>query len=352
MKSLVLLIFTMTIFTLNPVQLVAQSLTAPSSQMRPPLDSTAVYVGPDGKALSGTVRDSLLALPGIQQLEKRGIGDQPKQIILFRSPDELKGFLPDNLIAQLKAEPSMSPMPGESATFPAGGMADMFGADAEFINGAGETLSEKARDSLLALPGTQMIKMISDSGKSQVVLFKSFDELSGILPPEALAQMKSGDGPTGGSGPPPAGAFAKKWVGQPALAMSGPDLVSEMLTADDLAGKIVVVNFWFVSCMPCLMEMPDLNEVVEKYKGQDVVFIAPTFDNQATIGKLFADGSRSFAYRIIPEYMELINQYGIKSFPTHMIIDRNGIIVEAFSGAMPGIGDVLAEMIDRALEQN
>ena len=346
MKSLVLLIFAMTILALNPVQAAGQSNTVPSTQMRPPLDTTAVYVGPDGKALSDTVRDSLLALPGIQQLSMMAMGDQPQQIVLFRSPDELEGFLPPDLIAQLKAESPLSASPG----YPGGDMPEMFGTDAQFINGSGRILGETERDSLLTLPGIQMIKMVSDSGKSQVVLFKSFDELSGILPPEALAQMKSGGGPAAMAGPPPADAFAKKWVGQPVLEMSGSDLAGNKLTADDLAGKIVVVNFWFVSCMPCLMEMPDLNELVEKYKGRDVVFIAPTFDNPATIEKLFADGSRSFSYRIIPESMELIQQYGIKSFPTHMIIDRDGIIVEAFSGAMPGIGNVLAGMIDKALD--
>ena len=39
-----------------------------------------------------------------------------------------------------------------------------------------------------------------------------------------------------------------------------------------LKGKVVVINFWFVECKPCVIEMPELNEIVEKYKSEEVVF--------------------------------------------------------------------------------
>src|ERR687893_223477 len=50
-----------------------------------------------------------------------------------------------------------------------------------------------------------------------------------------------------------------------------------------LRGKVVVINFWFTGCPPCIEEMPKLNELVEKFKDKDVVFIAPTWDNEATL---------------------------------------------------------------------
>ncbi len=36
----------------------------------------------------------------------------------------------------------------------------------------------------------------------------------------------------------------------------------------------MVLNFWFIGCAPCRVEMPGLNQLVSEFKGKDVVFIA------------------------------------------------------------------------------
>ncbi|MBK9981283.1 MAG: TlpA family protein disulfide reductase [Saprospiraceae bacterium] len=39
-------------------------------------------------------------------------------------------------------------------------------------------------------------------------------------------------------------------------------------------GKVSVINFWFKGCMPCQMEMPAFNNLMEKYKSKAVNFLA------------------------------------------------------------------------------
>jgi thiol-disulfide isomerase/thioredoxin len=54
----------------------------------------------------------------------------------------------------------------------------------------------------------------------------------------------------------------------------------------DLEGKVVVFNFWFTSCVPCLKEMPELNKIAEKYKdNKSVIFLAPSFEESKLIKK-------------------------------------------------------------------
>src|SRR5689334_6640301 len=49
------------------------------------------------------------------------------------------------------------------------------------------------------------------------------------------------------------------------------DTTGKAYTAADLAGKVVVVNFWATWCHPCQQEIPDLSKLYEKYKSQGVV---------------------------------------------------------------------------------
>jgi len=62
------------------------------------------------------------------------------------------------------------------------------------------------------------------------------------------------------------------------------DINNKKINLKDEKGKIIVLNFWFIDCAPCRMEMPDLNDLVEKYKGNDsVLFIAVALDTRSDI---------------------------------------------------------------------
>jgi len=102
-----------------------------------------------------------------------------------------------------------------------------------------------------------------------------------------------------------------------------------------LRGKIVVFNFWFTGCEPCVEEMPELNELVNLFKDKEVVFIAPTWDNPTVLQTFLKE--HSFKYHVIPNSGGLIlGPYtdGTKNvvFPTHLVIDREGKIDTRVTG--------------------
>lgn len=42
----------------------------------------------------------------------------------------------------------------------------------------------------------------------------------------------------------------------------------------ELSGKIVVMNFWYSKCLPCIKEIPELNKIVAEYKdNKNIVFL-------------------------------------------------------------------------------
>jgi thiol-disulfide isomerase/thioredoxin len=103
------------------------------------------------------------------------------------------------------------------------------------------------------------------------------------------------------------------------------DINGNNIKPDDLAGKIVVVNFWFIACPICRYEMPELNRLVQSYKKQkDVVFLSIAYDDKRAL-KRFLKVS-PFNYRVVDNSLGLFAYYGVTQCPTSLVIDRTGII--------------------------
>ncbi len=104
----------------------------------------------------------------------------------------------------------------------------------------------------------------------------------------------------------------------------------EKVNYENTKGKIVLINFWFTRCKPCIMEIPEMNEMVEEFKSENVVFIAPTFDSDELVKKFLQE--RIFDYQIVPGVKEYCKQMNIYSYPTHFVLNREGTIEKVIIG--------------------
>jgi peroxiredoxin len=99
----------------------------------------------------------------------------------------------------------------------------------------------------------------------------------------------------------------------------------------ELEGKVVVLNFWFTSCAPCIAETPALNKLVDAYKNQDVVFIA--FGKQDAESLIEHNKKHKFNYNHVASTQEFADKYCIiGGWPTNMVLDKKGILRQVFSG--------------------
>ena len=108
-----------------------------------------------------------------------------------------------------------------------------------------------------------------------------------------------------------------------------------LLESKELKGKIVLINFWFTSCAPCIAEMPGLNRLADEYKGNNVVFVGFTFEDKNKIETEFLPSHR-FDFRIVPDAGDLEKVFGINDYPSTFIVDATGRIRSAWSGGPNG----------------
>lgn len=122
-------------------------------------------------------------------------------------------------------------------------------------------------------------------------------------------------------------------IGKPAIPFKVTDLAGKNYSLESLKGKTIVINFWFIECKPCVMEIPDLNKLVEKYTGKDVVFLGIANNEKSKIQKFLE--KQPYTYNLIAGDIKVANDYGIMAYPTHIIIDSNGVVAFSTSGLGP-----------------
>jgi cytochrome c biogenesis protein CcmG, thiol:disulfide interchange protein DsbE len=100
----------------------------------------------------------------------------------------------------------------------------------------------------------------------------------------------------------------------------------------DLKGKVVVLNFWFSSCPPCIEEAPALNRLQSQIAPQGGMVLGVNVDdNEADYRKFLQEYGVNFpTYRDAEKKINLA--YGTTVFPETYIIDREGKIARKVIG--------------------
>lgn len=139
----------------------------------------------------------------------------------------------------------------------------------------------------------------------------------------------------------------------PAVDFTLKDQYGEEHTLEEYKGKTIFLNFWATWCPPCKAEMPDIQEIYENYdtEGEDALVVlgvaAPSMGQEGTEEeiKAFLD-ENGYTYPVLMDTEgKLFEAYGIYSYPTTFMIDREGNIFGYVSGMLT------KDMMDSIIQQ-
>jgi peroxiredoxin len=135
----------------------------------------------------------------------------------------------------------------------------------------------------------------------------------------------------------------------PAFALTTTD--GPRVSMDDLAGRVVLIDFWATWCGSCREALPHMREIAKKFQGQPLVVLSVSLESDEQKWKEFV-AKHEMTW---PQYRDggftgpIAKMFGVEAIPHTFTIDADGVLQEEHVGDA-SIEGKLKKLIARARE--
>lgn len=124
---------------------------------------------------------------------------------------------------------------------------------------------------------------------------------------------------------------------------------NEEKTINEFKNKILILDFWYIQCYPCISSIPGLNKIYEKYAdNEDVVLLGVNpkdYDKgQERLGKFIEYNKVKY-----PIFMTKKEPYGVTAFPTMLIFNKKRELIFYKEGFTEDFENKVIKVVNEAL---
>src|ERR1700730_4339211 len=121
-----------------------------------------------------------------------------------------------------------------------------------------------------------------------------------------------------------------------------------------LSGKVVVLHFWRYSCINCVRVLEELRPIEERFNAEAVIIgvHSPKFPREHDHAAVERAIERLGVRHAVLDDPDLATwqQFGVKGWPTLVVIDPEGYVVGGVSGE--GSGPVVFSAVERTVAEH
>jgi thiol-disulfide isomerase/thioredoxin len=128
-------------------------------------------------------------------------------------------------------------------------------------------------------------------------------------------------------------------------------LDGQHISMDNLAGKVVLIDFWATWCGPCRDALPHIRRIAQKFQGQPFVMLSVSLDSDAAKWKDFVAKNEMtwLQYRDGGFEGSMAKMFSVEAIPATFSIDADGVLEDQHVGD-ENIEGKLKKMIAHAVE--
>ncbi len=139
-------------------------------------------------------------------------------------------------------------------------------------------------------------------------------------------------------------------VGFRAPHFSAPSLQGNSLTLSDYKGKVLMINFWATWCVPCRVEMPSMEQLYDKFGGNEFEILAISGgESQKVVWPFVEDLKLSFPI-LLDEQFQIHGQYQVTAIPSTYLVDKSGVITHRFFGAVDWTDEHYRQLVAKLIK--
>lgn len=109
------------------------------------------------------------------------------------------------------------------------------------------------------------------------------------------------------------------------------DLDGKVWTADELEGRVVLLDFWATWCAPCLAELPNLRQLAKRHPSDDLVILGITLDtlDRRRLRSFLRRHDITWPQVHQPQGVdgEIARRFNVEAVPSTFLVDRAGRLV-------------------------
>jgi peroxiredoxin len=124
-----------------------------------------------------------------------------------------------------------------------------------------------------------------------------------------------------------------EWIGQVAPEFKLPASDGSLVTLSSLRGREVLLDFWSITCGPCKLEMPIIEELGHEYQGKGVVLLGISFDPTEK-SKTWLDRNKRSLRTLTDSDFEASDAYKVHGIPALVLIGRDGKVRQYWEGSV------------------
>ena len=127
------------------------------------------------------------------------------------------------------------------------------------------------------------------------------------------------------------------------------DLNNSVINMENYKGKIIFLNFWATWCLPCVAELPSIDKLYRHFTEKDIAFLLISNEDKIKVKKYHEKKGYTVPFHIIDKDGFIPPMYRSNSIPTTFIINKEGQIIKAISGAEDWDDEAFIKEIEKML---